>query len=63
MICAEFTALKPVMDERLIRLWAGAEADALGSGGIAIVEKATGMSRTTIRAGHDELREASIQPM
>jgi hypothetical protein len=57
MIRAKFTALKPVMDERMMRLWAGAEADSLGSGGIAIVEKATGMSRTTIRAGRDELRE------
>lgn len=44
------------MDERLTRLWAGAEADALGDGGIAIVERATGLSRTTIRAGRDELR-------
>ena len=49
-------ALRPVMDERLTRLWAGAEADALGEGGIAIVERATGLSRTTIRAGRDELR-------
>jgi hypothetical protein len=39
----------------LTRLWAGAEADALGDGGIAIVERATGLSRTTIRAGRDEL--------
>ena len=45
------------MDERLTRLWAGAEAEALGDGGIAIVEEATGMSRTTIRVGRDELRE------
>ena len=44
------------MDERLRRLWAGAEADAFGSGGIAAVERATGLSRTTIRAGRDELR-------
>jgi DDE family transposase len=52
----KFVALRPVMDERLTRLWAGAEADALGEGGIAIVERATGLSRTTIRAGRDELR-------
>ena len=38
------------------RLWAGAEAEALGDGGFAIVERATGLSRTTIRAGRDELR-------
>ena len=44
------------MNERMTRLWAGAEADALGDGGIAMVERATGLSRTTIRAGRDELR-------
>jgi hypothetical protein len=46
--------LSPVMDERLRRLWAGAEAEAAGE--IAIIERATGLSRTTIRAGRDELR-------
>ncbi len=56
-IRAKFLALKPAMDERLTRLWAGAEAEALGEGGISIVEEATGMSRTTIRVGRDELRE------
>jgi hypothetical protein len=56
MVRGKFVALRPVMDERLTRLWAGAEADALGEGGIAIVERATGLSRTTIRVGRDELR-------
>jgi hypothetical protein len=60
-IRTKFTALRPVMDERLTRLWAGAEADALGDGGIAIVERATGLSRTTIRACRDELR-AGVTP-
>jgi hypothetical protein len=55
-IRTKFEALRPVMDERVTRLWAGAEADALGDGGIAIVGRATGLSRTTIRAGRDELR-------
>jgi hypothetical protein len=32
------------------------EAEAYGSGGIAAVERVTGLSRTTIRAGRDELR-------
>ena len=50
-----------VLGERIARLWAGAEAEALGEGGIAIVEKATGMSRTTLRAGRDELR-AGVDP-
>ena len=56
LIRAKFLALKPAMDERLTRLWAGAEAQAIGEGGITIVAEATGMSRTTIRAGRDELR-------
>lgn len=51
----KFEALTAVMDERMRRLWAGAEAE-FGDGGIAVVERATGMSRTTIRAGRDELR-------
>jgi hypothetical protein len=55
-IRTKFVSLKPVMDERMTRLLAGAEAEALGPGGIAIVEAATGMSRTTIRVGRDELR-------
>jgi hypothetical protein len=57
LIREKFLALKPVMDERLTRLWAGAEAEAIGAGGIALVAAATGMSRTTIRAGRDELRK------
>ena len=56
IVRTKFLALSPEMDERLTRLWSGAEADALGEGGIAIVERATGLSRTTIRAGRDELR-------
>ena len=44
------------MDERITRLWAAAEADVLGHGGIAMVERATGLSRTTIRVGLGELR-------
>ena len=55
-IRTKFKALEPVLDERVKRLWAGAEAEAYGDGGIAAVERATGMSRTTIRAGRDELR-------
>jgi hypothetical protein len=55
-IRSKFEALSPVLDERMTRLWAAAEADVLGVGGIATVERATGLSRTTIRAGRDELR-------
>src|SRR6266542_1568018 len=54
-IRAKYEALNPVMDERMSRLWAAAEADAIGGGGIAEVERATGLARTTIRMGSYEL--------
>ena len=43
------------MNERLRRLWAAAEAKALGRGGVSLVARATGLSRTTITAGILEL--------
>lgn len=51
----KFHALDVVMNERVRRLWAAAEAKALGWGGISTVAEATGLSRTTIRAGMAEL--------
>ena len=52
---AKFVALDPLFDERLRRRWAAVEARGIGRGGIARVAAATGMSRTTIRAGLKEL--------
>ena len=54
-IAEKFTLLQPLLDERLRRLWAGAEARALGIGGITIVCAATGISRTTVRKAMREL--------
>ncbi|HSS52472.1 MAG TPA: hypothetical protein VLX28_26305 [Thermoanaerobaculia bacterium] len=51
-----YQILKPVMDERLRRLWAAAEALALGEGGVSVLAGATGLSRTTIRSGIEELQ-------
>jgi Rhodopirellula transposase DDE domain len=53
----KFEALWPVMDERLQRQWAAAEALALGYGGISAVAAATGLARNTIAAGIAELRQ------
>ena len=52
---AKYTALSPVLTERSRRLWAATEARALGHGGIATVERATGISRSTIVRGIREL--------
>ena len=50
-----------VLDERGRRLWAAAEAKYLPHGGVSIVSKATGMSRTTIHAGMKELEAEERQ--
>jgi hypothetical protein len=51
----KYEALSPVMDERVRRQWAAAEASTLGWGGIATVSAATGLARNTIAAGLREL--------
>jgi transposase len=43
-----------VLDERGRRLWAAAEARAIGYGGDAVVSAATGLARATIRNGRRE---------
>src|SRR4029077_14416603 len=54
----KFQALTMVMDERMRRQWAAAEAMELAWGGASCVSKATGISRTTILVG---LRELGVQ--
>ncbi len=51
----KFEALEPVMDERMRRLWAAAEARAIGRGGISQVCEATGLTKKTVIAGVREL--------
>jgi hypothetical protein len=55
-IRAKFESLRPFLDERRRRLWAAAEAVALGRGGVTAVALATGLGRNTIHAGVRELR-------
>lgn len=59
MLRAKFNGLAPVLTERSRRLWAATEARALGHGGIALVERATGVSRSTIQRGLRELESGS----
>jgi transposase len=56
MVRQKFRRLKASMDERLTRLWAGAEADAMGFGGIAAVARATGLAISTVTLGRNEVR-------
>ena len=58
----KYQALSPPMDERMRRQWAGAEAAALGWGGLTAVFRATGLARNTILAGQAELEARRGQP-
>ncbi len=51
----KFRLLAGELDERGLRLWAAAEATALGRGGTAAVARATGIAESTIRRGRGEL--------
>ena len=48
----KYRSLSALMDERLRRQWAAAEAQAYGWGGIRAVCRATGLSPNTISQGH-----------
>src|SRR3954453_15687407 len=54
---AKYDLLRPLMDERMRRQWAASEAMSLKRGGVTVVARATGLSRTTIGEGMRELRE------
>ena len=58
---AKLAAVKPFLDERQWRLLLGAEARAIGWGGIALVARLAGASRTTVQTGVNEIR-AGLQP-
>ena len=51
-----FHSLSPFLDERMRRLVAAAESEALGYGGVSAVARATGVSRRAITEGVKELK-------
>jgi len=59
-LAEKFAALKPHLDERQWRLLLGAEAEAIGRGGVAVVARASGSSRTTVRVGVREVRDGVV---
>ena len=50
-----FRSLSPFLDERMRRLVAAAESEAMGYGGVSAVSRATGVSRRAITEGVKEL--------
>ena len=61
-LSAKLAGLLPRLDERARRLVAAAEAMALPRGGVSLVHRCCGMSRTTLLKGMRELREVTIWP-
>ena len=53
----KFDLLLPLMNERMRRKWAAAEALEIGWGGVSAVVSATGLSHNTIDLGVRELKE------
>ena len=51
VLAAKFEAIFPHLDERQRRLLMGAEARALGHGGIRLVARAAGVREATVSAG------------
>ena len=61
-LASRFEVLKPHLNERQRRLWLGAEARELGSGGVGIVAQAVGVAGDTVRRGRAELEEPQPLP-
>jgi hypothetical protein len=59
-LAVKFGELLPHLDERQRRLLLGAEARALGVGGVAAVAAASGVPRQTVQAGADELAAGAV---
>ncbi|WP_455566909.1 ISAzo13 family transposase [Rhodococcus koreensis] len=53
-VARRYAVMRPHLTEFQRRLWLGAEAAELGSGGVAIVAEATGVAADTVRRGRKE---------
>jgi len=61
-IASRYASLSTLMDERMRRQWAAAEARSYGWGGIRAVSRATGLSPNTISKGLVELETHEANP-
>src|SRR5215469_14709362 len=62
MLTAKFGSILPHLDERQRRLLLGAEARALGHGGIRLVARAAGVREATVSLGVAEL-DSGTEPL
>jgi transposase len=59
-IAFRFQQLAPTFNERSVRLFAAAEANALGYGGVSRLARITGLSRPTIEKGQREIASKDV---
>jgi transposase len=57
----KFEALAPFMGELQRRIWAATEAQLFGRGGVAAVHRATGIAKSTILRGLEDLRSGRAE--
>jgi hypothetical protein len=62
MLAAKFESVLPYLDERQRRLLLGAEAKALGHGGIRLVARAAGVREATVALGVSDLEGEALPP-
>ncbi|SCF44939.1 ISAzo13 family transposase [Micromonospora marina] len=60
VLAEKLALLRPVLNERQWRLLLGAEALAVGHGGIAVVTRASGAARSTVSIGLREVRTGMV---
>lgn len=58
-----FEELAPFLDERALRLLVAAEANAFGFGGTSRLARITGLARSTIHRGQEELASPAVLPV
>ena len=59
-MAVKLAVLRPHLDERQWRLLLGAEATAIGRGGISLVARVSGASRTTVQSAVNEIRAGAV---
>jgi Rhodopirellula transposase DDE domain len=62
-LARRYRAIRPHLTERQRRLWLGAEARELGSGGPGVVARAVGVAADTVRRGRAELDDPATWPV
>jgi Rhodopirellula transposase DDE domain len=59
-LVGKFATIRPFLDEKQWRLYLGAEALAIGRGGITLVARLSGAARATVQFGVSELRAGVV---